>query len=77
MRPRSDRLDRRRLALQRRPQRRRTSSGHSYSDSCGAIYDAGYDLGPGEVTTFEDSRVQMELLEAMPNGNYRIRVTRK
>jgi hypothetical protein len=53
------------------------AAGHSYSDACGAIYDAGYDLGPGEVTTFEDSRVQMELLEAMPNGNYRIRVTRK
>jgi M6 family metalloprotease-like protein len=53
------------------------AAGHSYSDACGAIYDAGYDLGPGEVSSFEDARVRMEVLEAKPNGNYRVRVTRK
>lgn len=49
----------------------------SFDDACGAIYDAGYDVGAGEVSTFEDANVRMEVLEALPNGNYRVRVTKK
>ena len=53
------------------------AAGHSYSDACGAIYDAGYDVGTGEVSIFEDARMRMEILEAKANGNYRVRLTRK
>jgi M6 family metalloprotease-like protein len=53
------------------------AASHSYTDACGAIYDAGYDTGPGEVSTFEDSNVKLELLDAYPDGQYRVRVTRK
>jgi M6 family metalloprotease-like protein/uncharacterized repeat protein (TIGR02059 family) len=53
------------------------AAGHSYTDACGAIYDAGYDLGSGEASTFEDSNVKLELLNAYPDGSYRVRVTRK
>jgi len=49
----------------------------SYNDDCGAIFDAGYDAGQGEVSTFEDANVRMDVLAALPNGNYRVRVTRK
>ena len=49
----------------------------SYNDACGAIFDAGFDIGDGEVSTFEDANVRMDVLAALPNGNYRIRVTRK
>ncbi|MEP6979028.1 MAG: Ig-like domain-containing protein [Thermoleophilia bacterium] len=44
---------------------------------CGPLSDAAYDVGPGEVGTFEDSNVRVELLTAFPDGAYRIRVTRK
>ena len=44
---------------------------------CGPISDAAYDLGPGEVSTFEDANVKVELLTAYPDGSYRVRVTRK
>jgi len=53
------------------------AAGRSYSDACGAIYDAGYDIGPGEVSTFEDSSVKVQLLAANPDGSYSVRVTRK
>ena len=53
------------------------AAGHSYTDACGAIYDAGYDIGPGEVSIFEDSNVKLELLDAYTDGSYRVRVTRK
>jgi len=49
----------------------------SYSDACGAIYNAGFDIGPGEVSTFEDANVKLQLLVAYPNGSYWVRVTRK
>ena len=49
----------------------------SYNDDCGAIFDAGYDIGDGEVSHFEDANVRMDVLAALPNGNYRVRVTRK
>lgn len=52
-------------------------AGRSYNDACGAIYDAGYDIGPNEVTSFSDTNVSMEVLNAFPNGNYTIRVTRR
>ncbi|HEY8843963.1 MAG TPA: SwmB domain-containing protein [Gaiellaceae bacterium] len=44
---------------------------------CGPLSDAAYDIGPGEVSTFEDANVRVELLAAFPDGAYRIRVTRK
>ncbi|MDP9227122.1 MAG: hypothetical protein M3P18_25400, partial [Actinomycetota bacterium] len=44
---------------------------------CGALSDAAYDIGSGEVSTFEDSNVKVELLTANPDGSYRLRVTRK
>ncbi len=53
------------------------AAGHSYTDACGAIFDAGYDIGAGEVSTFEDTNVKLELLDAYPNGLYRVRVSRK
>jgi hypothetical protein len=34
-------------------------------------------MGPGEVSTFEDANVRVELLADFPDGAYRIRVTRK
>jgi len=45
--------------------------------SCGPISAAAYDLGPGEVSTFEDANVKVELLTAYPDGSYRVRVTHK
>jgi hypothetical protein len=30
-----------------------------------------------EVSTFQDAKIKMEVVEATPNGNYRVRVTRK
>jgi M6 family metalloprotease-like protein/uncharacterized repeat protein (TIGR02059 family) len=53
------------------------AASRSYTDACGAIYDAGYDIGPGEISTFEDSNMKLELLDANPDGSYRVRVTRK
>ena len=49
----------------------------SYNDDCGTISDAAYDLGPGEISSFEDANVRMDVLAALPNGDYRVRVTRK
>jgi M6 family metalloprotease-like protein len=40
------------------------------------ICQAAHDLGPGKVSTFEDSAVKIELLQTDGSG-YRIRVTRK
>lgn len=53
----------------------RTTLRHSPSDSCGAISDAGYDVDG--VATFEDAKIQMDVLTRLPNGDYQIRVTRK
>ena len=44
---------------------------------CGPISAAAYDLGPGEVSSFEDANVKVELLTAYADGSYRVRVTRK
>ena len=41
------------------------------------MFDAGYDVGPGEISTFEDANVRVEVLAALPDGTYRVRVTRK
>ncbi len=49
----------------------------SYNDDCGAIFDAGYDLGANEVSVFDDALVRVEVLSEAVNGNYRVRVTRK
>jgi M6 family metalloprotease-like protein len=50
----------------------------AHSDApCGPISDAAFDLGPGEVPTFEDAHVKVELLAVYPDGSYRVRVTRK
>lgn len=44
--------------------------------SCGPGYDAPFDLGPGEISTFEDAsaQVKIELLRAS-GGSYALRVT--
>jgi M6 family metalloprotease-like protein/uncharacterized repeat protein (TIGR02059 family) len=44
---------------------------------CGPNSKAAYDLGTGEVSTFEDAAVKVELLAENADGSYRVRVTRK
>jgi hypothetical protein len=44
--------------------------------TCGAKYAAPFDVGPGEVSTFEDGSVKVEVLST-DGVNYRVRVTRK
>jgi M6 family metalloprotease-like protein len=44
--------------------------------TCGAKYEAPFDLGPGEVSTFEDANVKVEVLST-DGVNYRVRVTKK
>jgi M6 family metalloprotease-like protein len=50
----------------------------SLQNRCGPIYNAPFDLGPGEVSTFEDvnAGVRVELL-AKDGTNYRVSVSRK
>lgn len=43
---------------------------------CGSNYSAAYDVGPGEVSRYEDSLVAVEVLET-DGFNYKVRVTRK
>jgi M6 family metalloprotease-like protein len=43
---------------------------------CGLKYEAPFDVGPGEVSTFEDANVKVEVLST-DGVNYRVRVTRK
>jgi hypothetical protein len=43
---------------------------------CGPLYDAPLDLGPGEVSAYEDAVLKLEVL-ATDGASYRIRVTRK
>ena len=35
-------------------------AGRSYNDDCGAIFDAAFDVGPGQVSAFEDANIRME-----------------
>jgi M6 family metalloprotease-like protein len=44
--------------------------------TCGFKYEAPFDVGPGEVSTFEDASVKVEVLST-DGVNYRVRVTRK
>jgi M6 family metalloprotease-like protein len=44
--------------------------------TCGAKYEAPFDVGPGEVSTFEDGNVRIDVLST-DGVNYRVRVTRK
>jgi M6 family metalloprotease-like protein len=43
---------------------------------CRVLYDAPFDVGPGETAVFEDANVKVEVLLASGTG-YRVRVTRK
>ena len=43
---------------------------------CGLKYEAPFDVGPGEVSTFENADVKVEVLST-DGVNYRVRVTRK
>ena len=52
-------------------------AGRSYSDECGAIFDAAYGTGPGKLSVFEDANVRMEVLAVLANGNVRVRVTKR
>ena len=45
-------------------------------EPCGPLYAGALDLGPGEVSTYEDSVLRVEVLIASESG-YRVRVTRK
>ncbi len=52
---------------------------HPSQDSpCGPIAQAAFDVGPGEVATFEDpdNGVRVDVLERMPDASYRVRVTK-
>jgi M6 family metalloprotease-like protein/uncharacterized repeat protein (TIGR01451 family) len=51
--------------------------GATSSPTCGPIADAAFEVGPGEVSTFEDSAVKVEVLDAVVDGTYRVRVTKK
>jgi M6 family metalloprotease-like protein len=51
-------------------------SDQSKISTCGAKYAAPFDVGPGEVSVFEDSAVKVEVLST-DGVNYRVRVTRK
>lgn len=51
-------------------------SDASRDPTCGPLWSAAFDLGAGEVSTFEDSTVKVEVLSAS-GPNYTIRVTRK
>lgn len=55
------------------PDVHRVDVGALLAPCCGAIYD----VGPDEVSSFEDAYVRMDVLEALLNGDYKIRVTRK
>jgi hypothetical protein len=48
-----------------------------FSEACGAIYDAPFDLGANEISTFENGSVKVEIVEALADGSYRVRVTKK
>jgi len=43
---------------------------------CGLKYAAPFDVGPGEVSTFEDANVKVDVL-GTDGTNYRVRVTRR
>ena len=53
-----------------------TGPDQSKVSTCGLKYAAPFDLGPGEVSTFEDASVRVEVL-ATDGVNYRVRVTQK
>jgi hypothetical protein len=44
--------------------------------TCGLKYAAPFDVGPGEVSIFEDANVKVEVLST-DGVNYRVRVSRK
>jgi M6 family metalloprotease-like protein len=45
-------------------------------EKCGPLYDAPFDVGPGERTTFENATLKLEVL-ATDGASYRVRLTRK
>ena len=53
-----------------------TATDESKVATCGLKYAAPFDVGPGEVSTFEDASVKVEVLST-DGVNYRVRVTRK
>jgi M6 family metalloprotease-like protein/uncharacterized repeat protein (TIGR01451 family) len=42
---------------------------------CGTLYNAPFDIGPGEVATFQEAGITVQVLLSAPSG-YRVRVTR-
>lgn len=54
----------------------KTGTDASRISTCGLKYAAPFDVGPGEVPTFEDANVKVEVLST-DGVNYRVRVTRK
>jgi len=44
------------------------------ANRCGPLYDAPFDIGPGEVSTFRDGNLTVEVLFTSAEG-YRVRVT--
>ncbi len=51
-------------------------SDPSRASACGPLWSAAFDLGSGEVSTFEDAMVKVEVVSAS-GPNYVVRVTRK
>lgn len=54
----------------------KTATDSSTISTCGIKYAAPFDVGPGEVSTFENADVKVGVL-ATDGVNYRVRVTRK
>ena len=47
-------------------------------DKCAMHYNATFDIGPGEVSTFEDNTLQVKIeLLSRQGSSYKVRVTRK
>jgi M6 family metalloprotease-like protein len=55
----------------------KAAHGLTTSPTCGPIFDAAFALGAGEVPAFEDGTLRVEVLQELPDGSCRVRVTRK
>jgi hypothetical protein len=53
-----------------------SATDSTLANRCGPLYNAPFDVGPGEVPTFSDGSVSVEVLLTSADG-YRIRVTRR
>jgi hypothetical protein len=70
-------VDAKRPTLQRPIELEPAVPNRGFELGCGDQAHAPFDVGPGEVSTFEDAAIKLELLAANADGSYRVRVTRK